>query len=152
MNPHSYRLKGRDFVHQGKIEIEVNERAVFIRTQGCFFVYTNSDCFLNSLLGSRRERKIGICGVVNMKKKILKAVLGILICWGIFVAIEGFRLIGSTDPGKCPLITLGSTQTADEIADYGSLGFSQTYHLTNGDAFVYGEFRVWGIRIARWES
>ena len=99
-----------------------------------------------------RERKIGICGVVNMKKKILKAVLGILICWGIFVAIEGFRLIGSTDPGKCPLITLGSTQTADEIADYGSLGFSQTYHLTNGDAFVYGEFRVWGIRIARWES
>ena len=44
-----YRLKGRDFVHQGKIEIEVNERAVFIRTQGCFFVYTNSDCFLNSL-------------------------------------------------------------------------------------------------------
>ena len=81
-----------------------------------------------------------------MKKKILKAVLGILICWGIFVAIEGFRLIGSTDPGKCPLITLGSTQTADEIADYGSLGFSQTYHLTNGDAFVYGEFRVWGIR------
>ena len=37
MNPHSYRLKGRDFVHQGKIEIDVNERAVFIRTQGCFF-------------------------------------------------------------------------------------------------------------------
>ena len=49
MNPHSYRLKGRDFVHQGKIEIDVNERAVFIRTQGCFFVYINSDCFLNSL-------------------------------------------------------------------------------------------------------
>ncbi|WP_455193998.1 hypothetical protein, partial [Eubacterium ramulus] len=41
--------KGCDFVHQGKIEIDVNERAVFIRTQGCFFVYTNSDCFLNSL-------------------------------------------------------------------------------------------------------
>ena len=50
MNPHSYRLKGRDFVHQGKIEIDVNERAVFIRTQGCFFVYTNSDCFLNSFV------------------------------------------------------------------------------------------------------
>ena len=50
MNPHSYRLKVRDFVHQGKIEIDVNERAVFIRTQGCFFVYTNSDCFLNSLM------------------------------------------------------------------------------------------------------
>ena len=50
MNPHSYRLKGRDFVHQGKIEIDVNEKAVFIRTQGCFFVYTNSDCFLNSFV------------------------------------------------------------------------------------------------------
>ena len=49
MNPHSYRLKGRDFVHQGKIEIDVNERAVFVIIQGCFFVYTNSDCFLNSL-------------------------------------------------------------------------------------------------------
>ena len=51
MNPHSYRLKGRDFVHQDKIEIDVNERAVFIRTQGCFFVYINSDCFLNRLDG-----------------------------------------------------------------------------------------------------
>ena len=39
MNPHSHRLKGRDFVHQGKIEIDVNERAVFIRTQGCFSQY-----------------------------------------------------------------------------------------------------------------
>ena len=56
MNPHSYRLKGRDFVHQGKIEIDVNERAVFIRTQGCFFVYTNSDCFLNSLSRSCQVR------------------------------------------------------------------------------------------------
>ena len=87
-----------------------------------------------------------------MKKKILKAVLGIL--WAFFNAVnpDMSQLFGSTDPGKCPLITLGSTQTADEIADYGSLGFSQTYHLTNGDAFVYGEFRVLGIRIARWES
>ena len=57
LNPHSYRLKGRDFVHQGKIEIDVNERAVFIRTQGCFFVYINSDCFLNSLLGIEQSRK-----------------------------------------------------------------------------------------------
>lgn len=56
MNPHSYRLKGRDFVHQGKIEIDVNERAVFIRTQGCFFVYTNSDCFLNSLSGGEKQK------------------------------------------------------------------------------------------------
>ena len=36
-------------IDRHKIEIDVNERAVFIRTQGCFFVYTNSDCFLNSL-------------------------------------------------------------------------------------------------------
>ena len=59
MNPHSYRLKGRDFVHQGKIEIDVNERAVFIRTQGCFFVYTNSDCFLNSY--DKKFTKVSHC-------------------------------------------------------------------------------------------
>lgn len=87
-----------------------------------------------------------------MKKKILKSVLVVLICWGIFVTIEGFRLIGSSNPGKYPLITLGSTQIADEIADYNSLGFSQTYHLTSDDSFVYGEFRVLGIRIASWEK
>ena len=87
-----------------------------------------------------------------MRKRILKVVLGILICWGFFITIEGFRLIGSADPGKYPFLTLGSTQITDEIADYNSLGFSQTYHLTNEDSFIYGEFQVLGIRIARWES
>ena len=87
-----------------------------------------------------------------MKKKALKVVLAIFLCWGFFVAIEGFRLIGRTNPGKYPLIVLGSTQTADEIADYNSLGFSQTYYLTNEDSFVYGEFKLLGIRIARWEN
>lgn len=66
MNPHSYRLKGRDFVHQGKIEIDVNERAVFIRTQGCFFVYTNSDCFLNSLSNYDDFRKYSVEEIGNM--------------------------------------------------------------------------------------
>ena len=37
------------FTQNLKRSLDVNERAVFIRTQGCFFVYTNSDCFLNSL-------------------------------------------------------------------------------------------------------
>lgn len=87
-----------------------------------------------------------------MKKIILKVVSVILICWGLFVAVEGFRLIGSSNPGKYPLVVLGSTQTADEIAYYNSLGFSQTYYLTNEDSFVCGEFKVLGIRIARWES
>ena len=36
MNPHSYRLKGRDFVHQGKIEIDVNERAVLSNRKTAF--------------------------------------------------------------------------------------------------------------------
>ena len=66
MNPHSYRLKGRDFVHQGKIEIDVNERAVFIRTQGCFFVYTNSDCFLNILSNYDDFRKYSVEEIGNM--------------------------------------------------------------------------------------
>ena len=40
MNPHSYRLKGRDFVHQGKIEIDVNERAVFLSELKAAFSFT----------------------------------------------------------------------------------------------------------------
>ena len=80
MNPHSYRLKGRDFVHQGKIEIDVNERAVFIRTQGCFFVYTNSDCFLNSLEGGTAMlRKLNCC--LNI---VIGSFIGVFIGFGIY--------------------------------------------------------------------
>ena len=80
MNPHSYRLKGRDFVHQGKIEIEVNERAVFIRTQGCFFVYTNSDCFLNSLEGGTAMLRKLNC-FLNI---VIGSFIGIFIGYGIY--------------------------------------------------------------------
>ena len=80
MNPHSYRLKGRDFVHQGKIEIEVNERAVFIRTQGCFFVYTNSDCFLNSLEGGTAMLRKLNC-FFNI---VIGSVIGVFIGFGIY--------------------------------------------------------------------
>lgn len=87
-----------------------------------------------------------------MKKNILKIVLGIILCWGIFVAIEGFRLIGSTDPGKYPILYIAGNHIQDELAQYGSLGFSQTYHLSDNGSFVYGEFKVLGIRISRWEN
>ena len=80
MNPHSYRLKGRDFVHQGKIEIDVNERAVFIRTQGCFFVYTNSDCFLNSLEGGTAMLRKLNC-FLNI---VIGSFIGVLIGFGIY--------------------------------------------------------------------
>ena len=80
MNPHSYRLKGRDFVHQGKIEIEVNERAVFIRTQGCFFVYTNSDCFLNSLEGGTAMLRKLNC-FLNI---VIGSFIGVFIGFGIY--------------------------------------------------------------------
>ena len=73
MNPHSYRLKRRDFVHQGKIEIDVNERAVFIRTQGCFFVYTNSDCFLNS---SRENQSFCITKIGSIQSWTLPKNIG----------------------------------------------------------------------------
>ena len=80
MNPHSYRLKGRDFVHQGKIEIDVNERAVFIRTQGCFFVYTNSDCFLNSLEGGTAMLRKLNC-FFNI---VIGSIIGVFIGFGIY--------------------------------------------------------------------
>ena len=87
-----------------------------------------------------------------MKKKFLTVFLAIVLCWGIFVAVEGVRLIGSTDPGKYPLLYLSGTHIQDALADYNSLGFSQEYHLSNGDSFVYGEFSVLGITVARWEG
>ena len=80
MNPHSYRLKGRDFVYQGKIEIDVNERAVFIRTQGCFFVYTNSDCFLNSLEGGTAMLRKLNC-FLNI---VIGSFIGVFIGFGIY--------------------------------------------------------------------
>ena len=80
MNPHSYRLKGRDFVHQGKIEIDVNERAVFIRTQGCFFVYTISDCFLNSLEGGTAMLRKLNC-FLNI---VIGSFIGVFIGFGIY--------------------------------------------------------------------
>lgn len=85
-----------------------------------------------------------------MKEKLLKICFIIFLCWAVFVSIEGFRLIESTDPGKYPLLCIGSTQTQDEIADYHSLGFSQVYYLSEGDVFVYGEFKIFGYCIARW--
>ena len=85
-------------------------------------------------------------------KKILKILSAVILVWGILVAVEGFRLIGSTDPGKHPLITTESIQIADETTDYGSLGFSQAYYLSAGDLFVCGEFKVLGIPISKWEA
>lgn len=85
-----------------------------------------------------------------MKEKLLKIGFAVFLCWSIFVSIEGFRLIESTDPGKYPLLVIATTQIADEIADYRSLGFSQVYYLSEGDSFVYGEFKVFGQCIARW--
>lgn len=87
-----------------------------------------------------------------MKKKYGKAFLAIILCWILFVSMEGFRLIGSTDPGKHPLLYISEHHIQDELAEYGSLGFSQVYHLSTGDAFVYGEFRVLGMRVAMWEK
>lgn len=86
-----------------------------------------------------------------MKKKVYKIMGVVVICWLILGVVEGLRLIGSTNPGNSPLLSIRSKQIADEVAEYGSLGFSQTYYLTEEDTFVSGEFRVLGIRIAHWE-
>lgn len=83
-------------------------------------------------------------------KPLLKIFCVVILCWGIFVSVEGFRLIESTDPGKYPLLCIATTQIADEIAEYHSLGFSQVYYLSYGDIFVYGEFNILGQCVARW--
>ena len=87
-----------------------------------------------------------------MKKKFLTVFLAIVLCWGMLVTIEGVRLIGSTDPRKYPLLYISGTHIQDKLAGYNSLGFSQEYHLSDGDSFVCGEFSVLGITIARWED
>lgn len=87
-----------------------------------------------------------------MKKKFLYVFLVIILCWGILVTVEGVRLIGCTNPGKYPFLYISGIHIQDELADYNSLGFSQEYHLADGDSFVYGEFYVLGIRVARWEN
>ena len=85
-----------------------------------------------------------------IKNKKLRFVLCIVLCWLIWTTIETGRLIDSRDPSLAPLITIGSRQAADELALYQSLGFTQVYHLTEGDEFVSGEFRVFGIPAERW--
>ena len=61
----------------------------------------------------------------------------VVICWLILGVVEGLRLIGSTNPGNSPLLSIRSKQIADEVAEYGSLGFSQTYYLTEEDTFDF---------------
>ena len=87
-----------------------------------------------------------------MKKKLIRAFMAIIICWGLFIAIEGIRLIGSTDLGKKPLFYISGIHIQDELAEYNSVGFSQVYHLAKGDSFSYGEFYVLGIRVTGWKN
>ena len=88
---------------------------------------------------NRRKFSIFISSTYEDLKKERQALVG--------VALENnFIPVGMEQFHAAP------TSQWKDVYKRQSLGFSQTYHLTNGDAFVYGEFRVWGIRIARWES
>ena len=111
--------------------------------------YPQNPFVQNHLYRNKTDRDLIWRG--DMKKKALKAALAFFICWVFFVALEGLLLIGSTDPGKAPLIVLGGAHIADEIDAYSSLGFSQTYYLTYPDSFVSGEFKVFGVKVAGWE-
>ena len=85
-----------------------------------------------------------------IKNKRIRFVLCIFLCWLILFTVETGRLIDSRDPSLTPLITVGGRQVADELALYQSLGFTQVYHLSEGDEFVSGEFRLFGITAERW--
>ena len=111
--------------------------------------YPQNPFVQNHLYRNKTDRDLIWRG--DMKKKALKAALAFFICWVFFVALEGLLLIGSTDPGKAPLIVLSGAHIADEIDAYSSLGFSQTYYLTYPDSFVSGEFKVFGVKVAGWE-
>ena len=85
-----------------------------------------------------------------IKNKKIRFFLCIFLVWLILFTIETGRLIDSRDPSKAPLITISSRHVADELALYQSLGFTQVYHLTEGDEFVSGEFRLFGFPAERW--
>ena len=87
-----------------------------------------------------------------MKKMLIRVFMAIIICWGLFIAIEGIRLIGSTDPGKKPLFYISGTHIQNELSEYNSVGLSQVYHLSEGDIFLYGEFYILGTRVTRWKK
>ena len=125
MNPHSYRLKGRDFVHQGKIEIDVNERAVFIRTQGCFFVYTNSDCFLNSL--KRGNEKVAISNINTIISNDIQKV------WNIVLAVDKYNSWRS-DLSKTEIIN------DKQFIEYTKNGYATTFTVTVAEPYKRWEF------------
>ena len=83
---------------------------------------------------------------------IVRGIVYVILCWVLFVSVEGFHLIGSTDPGRFPFLRLGGVQTQDIVARYDSLGFSQIYYLTDGDTFISGEFKVLGFSVKKWEN
>ena len=92
-----------------------------------------------------------LSGDKEMRKRVIKILLAVVLCWSIYVTLEGIRLVGSTDPGKYPVLRLSGSQIQDELAEYGSLGFSVKYHLSYGDSFEYGEIYILRIKAARWE-
>ena len=126
MNPHSYRLKGRDFVHQGKIEIDVNERAVFIRTQGCFFVYTNSDCFLNSCLSTLSVWGINKLYFGKMAELGATCYFDTRMC-----ATAGLMVIGSVNFIVIMLLALYSGNTW-EVSNLQTVIYILTAYLVSG--------------------
>lgn len=85
-----------------------------------------------------------------IKNKKVRFVLCLVLVWLIWVTAETGRLIDSRDPSLAPLITIGGQQIADELALYQSLGFTQVYYLCEGNEFVSGEFRLFGIPAERW--
>lgn len=47
----------------------------------------------------------------------------VVICWLILGVVEGLRLIGSTNPGNSPLLSIRSKQIADEVQNMAVLAF-----------------------------
>ena len=71
MNPHSYRLKGRDFVHQGKIEIDVNERAVFLSELKAAFSFTPTPIVSLTVLLIRKLGSYAFCKGESINENVL---------------------------------------------------------------------------------
>lgn len=50
-----------------------------------------------------------LSGDKEMRKRVIKILLAVVLCWSIYVTVEGIRLVGSTDPGKYPVLRLSGS-------------------------------------------
>ena len=82
------------------------------------------------------------------KKKLLSAVLCVVLVWAALVAVDFFRLT-STDTYKTPLIPLGGIHYAYEYSEVNGPGYTIRYDYTGDETYKIQKisFRLLGVTL-----